>query len=260
MFKFTRLAIAVAGSSALVLGMAGAAGASVAGNHGEHHHGHHFLRVQHLDGEINLITDFIDNRSFNDAGVRGPGVLSLSAEDTVLSAALDRISDSSGNGFEFSHQNSLGTGVVDRQVCQVRFINDDQTWSGFGGQGTYLGFRTVPRPGNLYDLTSVFSFGFDRRGNCSFGRLSDGQIISLITGGSLLSGGIIHGVEAGTLDEGIQNFCHRHHIPQPTLENSALNVQFEGWAVVRQHQPRPYPTSTETIKPTYAATPAESAV
>lgn len=242
MSKIRTLAVAICGSAALAVTMAAPAIA------GEHHHGHH-LRVQHLDGEINLITDFIDNRSFNDAGVRGPGQLSLAAEDTTLSAALDRIADGDGNGFELNHSASLGTGVVDRQVCQVRFINDDQTWSGFGGQGTYLGFHTVPRPGNLYDLTAVFSFGFDRRGACSFGRLSDGQILSLITGGSLLSGGVVHGVEAGTLDEGIRNFCHRHHIPQPTLENSAVNVQFEGWGTLRR-APHPYPSVT-TVAPTY---------
>jgi len=207
----------------------------------------HRRKVQPMDVEINLVDDFIDGNVFNDAGVRGPGRLSLNARDTTLSPNFDLISDPGGNGFEIDHSASLGDATVDRAVCQVRFINDDQPWAGFAGTGTYRGLRTFRE---LYDLTAVFSFGQDRRGDCSFKWLSDDEVVSLITGGTQLAGGVMRGALRGTLDDGIGTWCRHHNVPEPTLLNSDITVQATALASVQQRPvvwTSPTPEATPSV-------------
>jgi len=247
MLRFRTFWLALLAAIALgasTLGMA-AASATTTGHRGdgEHH------RLRPINVEINLVTDYIDGTTLNDAGVLGPGRLRLAGADTTLSPAFDRLSDGV-NGFDIEHGDTLGTGVEDPVVCQIRFTDDDQFWRGFDGLGTYRGLRTFR---GLYDLTAVFSFGPDRRGDCSLGDLSVGDAISAVQGGTAAAGGVMRGALRGTEDNAIAGYCHRHHLPVPVLLNSSVTVQATALASVR-HRERPKPYVTPSATPSVTAT------
>jgi len=236
-FWMALIAAIALGSGAL--GMA-AAGAATAG------HRDHDQRVKPINVEINLVTDYIDGSTFNDAGVLGPGRLHLAASDTPLSPGADMLSDGVGDGFDVQHPAGIGTGVVDLLVCQVRFTDDDQPWRAFDGQGTYDGLRTFR---GLFDLTAVFSFVPYRHGRCSLGDLSAADAVSAVQGGTADAGGVVNGALKSTEDNGIASWCRKHHRPVPVLLNSDVTVQATALASVRHHRPEPYvtPSATPTV-------------
>ena len=197
------------------------------------HRGHRDAGCKPVQFDLSLVNDYLDGASFNDVTVQGPRHLTLlGGRDTENSAGDASVfADSAGDSIDVSHSASLGTGAVDRAVCEVRFTAADLPWTFTGGTGSYLNATGL----GVYSLTADFSFGQDRRGRCTISRLSDAQVIALITQGT-------------SPDNGVSaSWCRRHHVPVPVLLDSNIFVQGRGVARVPH------------VRPVWAPTPAVTA-
>jgi len=178
----------------------------------EHHHVH--LLPQRFDILIN-------NLGTNDVEARGP-VQILGGSDVETGFNLSTFADRSGNHVRVWHD-GLPTPTVDLATCSVIFDQNDGHWRFVGGDGLFrraIGF-------GVFDLRALFSFAPDRWGNCGLRRLSNDQIVNLVSS-----------------DNPVVK-CRQRGL---TLEAFSVSVQGAGRAAIRFHRPGIFsPTATPTV-------------
>ncbi len=241
--RFRMLVIASFAALALATGAVAASAATTGGTPSPSGCGCHHQQAQLRPIQIELqeAADLADGYSTENALVLGPGHLSLlNASDAQNGAGTVDTFAVSADSLSVWHPAGLGTATEDLAVCQVRFTDDDQPFKILKGTGDYAGVFGY----GLYDLTAVFSFGDNRHGKCSIDGLPLWQVTGLIQSG---------GQSQGPSNTGqVAAYCHRHHISQPVLLTTDVDVQARGLAGVRHHKaPVPYvspaPTPTATV-------------
>lgn len=225
------LAVTLATGGMLALGATAATAASAAPAW-EHHHHHHQLRPEQFDILINSA-----GGGQNQVDAEGP-VAIHQGTDTTISNVIDHFNQDNADYVRVWHA-PLPTPVVDLRTCSVLFTLTDAPWRFVGGVGQFDGATGF----GVFDLQAMFSFNLNRDGRCSLAGLGDDQISNMINSPSSSS----DTSAAAMGDSSVVSFCHRHHIPVPVLLADDISVQGTGFASLRQHEPKPEVTPTETV-------------